>query len=68
MLGLFAGNPFPDRPPRYIRTVLYTYHFAPLNNPEHNYWTRDRLGLWLPAYSVDDPELLENLREQGWVK
>ena len=68
MLGLFAGNPFPDHPPRYIRAVLYTYHFAPLNDPNHNYWTRDRLGLWLPAYSVDDPELLEHLREQGWAK
>jgi len=68
MLGLFAGNPFPDQPPRYIRAVLYTYHFAPLNDPEHNYWTRDRLGLWLPAYSVDSPELGDNLREQGWIK
>jgi len=65
-LSLFAGNPFPDHPPRYIRAVLYIYHFAKPGNPEHVYWTRDRLGLWLPAYSLDSPELLDALRAQGW--
>jgi hypothetical protein len=67
MLGLFAGNPFPDHPPRYIRAVLYTFHFAKPGNPEHVYWTRDRMGLWLPAFSVDDPELLGALRQEGWL-
>ena len=28
VLGLLAGNPFPDRPPRYIRAELYDYHFS----------------------------------------
>jgi hypothetical protein len=67
MLGLFAGNPFPDHPPRYIRAVLYIYHFAKPGNPEHVYWTRDRLGLWLPALSADSPELLGALRQEGWL-
>jgi len=67
MLGLFAGNPFPDHPPRYIRAVLYIYHFAKPGNPEHVWWTRDRLGLWLPALSVDSPELLSALRREGWL-
>jgi len=67
-LGLFAGNPFPDHPPRYVRAVLYNYHFARPGNPEHVYWTRDRLGLWLPAFSVDSPELLNALRQEGWIQ
>jgi hypothetical protein len=67
MLGLFAGNPFPDHPPRYIRAVRYIYHFAPLDNPDHVYWIRDQPDPWLPAYSVDSPELLEALRQEGWV-
>jgi len=67
-LGLFAGNPFPDHPPRYIRAVLYNYHFAKPGNPEHVYWTRDRLGLWLPPLSTDSPELLDALRQMGWLK
>jgi lipase maturation factor 1 len=28
VLRLLARNPFPDRPPTYIRGVLYRYHFA----------------------------------------
>ena len=27
-VGLFAGNPFPRKPPRYVRAVLYRYAFA----------------------------------------
>ena len=65
-LSLFAGNPFPDHPPRYIRAVLYIYHFARPGNPEHVYWTRDKLGLWLPAYSVDSADLRDILRQEGW--
>jgi hypothetical protein len=66
-LGLFAGNPFPDHPPRWIRATLYLYHFAPLDNPEHVYWLRDHPQTWLPAYSVDSPDLHEALNEQGWA-
>ena len=32
-LSLFAANPFPDRPPRYIRAVRYRYTFAPPGTP-----------------------------------
>jgi Lipase maturation factor len=67
-LGLFGGNPFPDRPPRYIRAVLYIYHFAKPNNPEHVYWTRERLGLWLPACSINSPELQDKLSRYGWTE
>jgi Lipase maturation factor len=67
-LGLFAGNPFPDHPPHYIRAVLYTYHFAQPGNPEHLYWNRDKVGPWLPAFSVDSPELKDALHEEGWLK
>jgi hypothetical protein len=68
MLGLFAGNPFPDQPPRYVRAVLYIYHFAKPGNPEHVWWTRERLGLWLPALSADSPVLLDALRQEGWIQ
>ncbi|HXB94981.1 MAG TPA: lipase maturation factor family protein, partial [Puia sp.] len=57
-LSLFAGNPFPDKPPRYVRAVLYRYRFAPPGDPQHRWWTRERIGEpWLPAMSVDDPRL-----------
>ncbi len=67
-LSLFAGNPFPDHPPKYVRAVLYIYHFAPLNDPQHRYWIRDRQFLWLPAYSVDSTGLLDVLKQEGWLE
>jgi hypothetical protein len=66
-LSLFGGNPFPDHPPRYIRIVIYNYHFAPIGNPQHVYWTRDRLGLWLPALSIDNPDLRKVLQSEKWI-
>jgi len=67
ILGLFGGNPFPHQPPHYIRAVLYIYHFAKPNNPEHLFWNRERIGLWLPPLSTDDPELLNVLYQEGWI-
>ena len=48
-LSLFRDNPFPDRPPRYIRICLYKYRFAKPGNKEGHYWERERIGdYWLP--------------------
>jgi Lipase maturation factor len=66
-LSLFAANPFPDHPPRYIRAVLYRYAFAPPGNPEGSWWTRERTDLWLPPLAVDDPRLRALLRDAGWL-
>jgi hypothetical protein len=66
-LSLFGGNPFPNRPPRYIRAVLYRYEFAPRSNPKGHWWERQELGTWLPALSADDPRLRSWLRQAGWL-
>jgi len=68
MLKLFAGNPFPDKPPRYIRAILYRYRFAQPGNPEGLWWTRTRIGAyWLPPLSEDDPRLIGSLKQQDWL-
>jgi hypothetical protein len=56
-LSLFAGNPFPGRPPRYVRAVLYRYSFARPGNPQGLWWNRERINIWLPAMSAADPRL-----------
>ena len=66
-VGLFADNPFPDRPPRYIRAVRYRYTFARPGNPAGHWWTRERVDVWLPALSADDPRLVQALQSQGWL-
>ncbi len=68
ILGLFADNPFPDKPPRYIRAVLYRYRFAEPGNPERRWWNRERIvDLWLPPLSAKDPRLTEFLKGAGWL-
>jgi len=67
-LSLFGRNPFPDKPPRYVRAVLYRYQFAPPGNPEGNWWQREELGLWLPPLSAEDPRLIQFLNQAGWLQ
>jgi hypothetical protein len=66
-VGLFANNPFPGKPPRYIRAVLYRYSFAKPGNAQGVWWNRERINLWLPPLSATDPRLLEFLRNEGWI-
>jgi Lipase maturation factor len=65
-LSLFANNPFPGKPPKFIRAVLYRYRFAAPGNPQGYWWNRDRISNWLPAVSANDPRLLEFLKGGGW--
>ncbi|KAA2239061.1 lipase maturation factor family protein [Chitinophaga agrisoli] len=68
MLGLFAGNPFPDKPPRFIRAVLYRYSFAKPGGANGRWWRRTRVSAyWLPPLSVDDPRLISSLKQEGWL-
>ena len=66
-LSLFARNPFPDTPPRYVRATLYRYAFAEPGNPDGLWWKREVLGPWLPALSIDDPRLVRFLKQAGWI-
>lgn len=67
--GLFAENPFPQKPPRFIRAVLYEYTFAKPGNPEGSWWFRERVGdVWIPALSAEDPNLIERLKSGRWIQ
>jgi len=67
-VSLFAANPFSGKPPRFIRAVLYQYKFAKPGNPQGLYWTREQIGDWIPATSVNDPNLIKFLESEGWIK
>jgi hypothetical protein len=64
---LFADNPFPGKPPRYIRAVLYRYKLAKPGNPAGLYWTRERIGDWMPVLAADNPQLIAFLKAQHWL-
>lgn len=64
-LSLLGKNPFPQKPPRYVRAVLYRYEFAPPGNTQGDWWRRQELAVWLPPLSAEDPRLIELLKESG---
>lgn len=66
-LQLIANNPFPEAPPRYIRALRYRYKFAPQDNPEGAWWTRERLETWLPPISLSSTNVKNFLQAQGWL-
>jgi lipase maturation factor 1 len=51
VLALFAGNPFPNKPPRQVRAVLWQYWFTSMaeKRATGNWWRRQTLGLYAPA-------------------
>ncbi len=55
-LKLLGRNPFPDRPPRYVRALLYRYRFtSPAERRRtHAWWDRTLIGLYLPSMRLRD--------------
>lgn len=51
---LFAHNPFPDAPPRYVRASFYRYRFttAAERRATGAWWKREELGEYLPPVSL----------------
>ncbi len=54
VLALLKENPFPQRPPHYIRASLYDYHFTGLHtlHSEGTWWHRTQKGFYCPALSL----------------
>jgi lipase maturation factor 1 len=54
VLALLAKNPFPDRPPRYVRAELYDYRFTtPAERRATGaWWKREFIGEYLPPISL----------------
>jgi hypothetical protein len=65
-VSLFAQSPFGEKPPRYIRAVLYRYKFAKPGNSQNLYWQRQQVGIWLPALSATDQGLINFIKNAGW--
>ncbi|XP_076450495.1 lipase maturation factor 2-like isoform X1 [Babylonia areolata] len=67
VLQLMGDNPFPDRPPKYVRASLYHYHYT-ANQPSKKgyssveWWRRERKAEYVPIMTADMPALLEFLK------
>jgi hypothetical protein len=54
VLGLMGSNPFPGKPPRFLRARLFDYRFttAQEKNQSGAWWVREEKGLYLPVISL----------------
>jgi len=54
VLQLLTEDPFPDKPPRYIRATLYEYRFTDLatKRSEGTWWHREWKRIYCPASSL----------------
>lgn len=54
VLALLGHNPFPNAPPRYIRAMLYLYHFTDVTTAQSNgaWWQREQRLQYAPVLSL----------------
>jgi hypothetical protein len=54
VLNLFAGNPFPNTPPKQVRAVLWQYWFTTMAEKQAtgNWWRRELIGLYAPTLQL----------------
>ena len=53
-LRLLGHNPFPDRPPAFVRASFYHYRFTTRRERRASgaWWMRSRVGEYLPPYCL----------------
>jgi len=57
VMVLLEKNPFPDKPPLYVRAMFYDYTFAGPKDKENGiWWDRTPLGFYLPPVSLPDQQ------------
>jgi predicted DCC family thiol-disulfide oxidoreductase YuxK len=53
VLGLLETNPFPEKPPRLLRSLFYEYRFSDPGSREA-WWTRELKGLYAPMTALNE--------------
>jgi lipase maturation factor 1 len=56
VLALLGHNPFPDAPPKYVRAMLYEYHFTDRaeRRATGNWWRRKYLVPYMPPHTLEE--------------
>jgi hypothetical protein len=59
VLSLLGKNPFPNAPPHFVRALRYEYRFtsAEAKRRTGRWWTRELMGDYFPAVSLQSPML-----------
>ena len=56
VIGLLERNPFPDKPPRYMRAMFYDYRFTTAEEHRQTgaWWKRRELREYVPTVSLEE--------------
>ncbi len=65
--SMLAKDPFPDRPPRFIRARFYRYSFTS-SRENGAWWERELVGEYLHPLSLEHPEFRRYLAAHGWLR
>lgn len=53
VLGLLESNPFPERPPRFVRALVADYRFTEWGSGDPNWWRKGEPRLYCPPVELD---------------
>ncbi|XP_044736039.1 lipase maturation factor 2-like isoform X2 [Chrysoperla carnea] len=59
-----AHSPFQNQPPKYLRALLYNYHYTLWDQRTINWWTRQKVGEYFPVFTKDTVSLQDYLQSQ----
>jgi predicted DCC family thiol-disulfide oxidoreductase YuxK len=56
VVQLLETNPFPEKPPRYVRALFYRYRFTTMAERQQTgaWWQRQELREYVPAFSLEE--------------
>ncbi len=59
VLELLDQNPFAGKPPKYVRAMVYEYHFTTFEERRQtgNWWKRELKGTYFPPISLRQQEI-----------
>ena len=65
-----AGNPFPNKPPAWIRATMYQYRFTTFDErrASGNVWMRTRIAEMMHPVSLQTPGFVSSLEAAGSVR
>ena len=67
VLRLIQTNPFPTKPPKQIRVLLYRYNFT--TPPSEDYWTRELINTeWFPIISLETQWFMSYIEQQDMLQ
>src|SRR3954462_11487196 len=66
VLALLERNPFPARPPRFVRALLYDYKMTDLRTRRQTgrWWVRTKLDPYFPACTLSSGS---RAQAEGWA-